>query len=99
VVRADFRAHVLAYLPAQRLGNNPQRATRTGSRRKTIPNKRGGDQPPPGGFSERPKISGPLSAFIALLGGRSVGRSKAFLEGVWVTYCLEREEVDSLREA
>lgn len=35
---------------------------------RTIPNKEGGDQPPPGDRSENPKLSGPLSAFIAELG-------------------------------
>src|SRR5690606_14869311 len=32
----------------------------------------GGDQPPPGDLSESPRISSPLSAFIALLGGSSL---------------------------
>lgn len=53
---------------AERLGNNPQRATGTSPQQGTIPNKRGGGQPRPGDRSESAKISGPLSAFIALLG-------------------------------
>lgn len=63
----------------RRLGDNPQRATGTILQRGTIPNKRGGDQPPPGDSADSPKTTGPLSAFIALLDTLVLAVLKDFL--------------------